>query len=374
MGAIPRIELEKVASGFKAPVYVADARDGSQRLFVVEQAGVVRTFHPQAGTQNKSFPIFLDIRDRVDWGGEKGLLGLAFHPDFRHNRRFFVNYVTTRDGGGKLGTRISEFLANPDLQSADAASEKILIKFLQPFPNHKGGMIVFGPDNNLYIGTGDGGSANDPFNAGQRLNTLLGKILRIDVNKTDTQHFYSIPSDNPFLKEKEAKPEIFAYGLRNPWRFSFDRQTGALFVGDVGQDAQEEIDVVEKGKNYGWRIMEGTDCTPGVNRFCDKRGLELPITTYGRDEGGCVIGGYVYRGAKYPSLQGIYFFADFNVNKVFGLRYDSRRQRLIEGHKLILKTPFPVSSFGEDEAGEIYLISYLGDIYRLKAAPLLQPH
>jgi len=374
LGAIPRIELEKVASGFKAPVYVADARDGSQRLFVVEQAGVVRTFHPQAGTQNKSFPIFLDIRDRVDWGGEKGLLGLAFHPDFRHNRRFFVNYVTTRDGGGKLGTRISEFLANPDLQSADAASEKILIKFLQPFPNHKGGMIVFGPDNNLYIGTGDGGSANDPFNAGQRLNTLLGKILRIDVNKTDTQHFYSIPSDNPFLKEKEAKPEIFAYGLRNPWRFSFDRQTGALFVGDVGQDAQEEIDVVEKGKNYGWRIMEGTDCTPGVNRFCDKRGLELPITTYGRDEGGCVIGGYVYRGAKYPSLQGIYFFADFNVNKVFGLRYDSRRQRLIEGHKLILKTPFPVSSFGEDEAGEIYLISYLGDIYRLKAAPLLQPH
>ncbi|HXC61920.1 MAG TPA: PQQ-dependent sugar dehydrogenase [Nitrospiria bacterium] len=360
----PRLQLESVAKGFTEPLGLFHAGDGSGRVFIVEQPGTIRVLK----NGRLSEKPFMDIRDRVTSGGETGLLGIAFHPKFSENHRLFVNYTSSAGG---LHTVISEFKAgdnpgdNPD--KADPKSERVLLTIPQPYPNHKGGNIVFGPDGYLYIGMGDGGSGNDPHGNGQNLSTLLGKMLRIDVNKKEKEKAYNVPRDNPFIGKKNAAPEIWAYGLRNPWRYSFDPVTGLLYVGDVGQNAREEIDVIRRGKNYGWNIMEGTICTPGVNPNCNKNGLELPIYDYPRSEGIAVIGGYVYRGRSIPNLCGAYVYGDYGNGRIWALRYD---EKFVTGHRLLLESHRSISSFGEDEQREIYVVDHGGEVLKIVPATL----
>jgi glucose/arabinose dehydrogenase len=358
---IPSIELKSVIKGLRDPVGMFHAQDGGGRLFIIEQGGTIRIL--SEGRLLKE--PFLNIRDRVISGGEMGLLGLAFHPDFSRNGRFFVNYTSR---SGRLHTVISEFKISSRPNEADPESERILLTIDQPYSNHNGGAIAFGPDGALYIGTGDGGAGNDPHENGQNLAILLGKMLRIDVDKREADKPYGIPRDNPFISRRGAAKEVWAYGLRNPWRFSFDSLTGRLYAGDVGQKAREEIDVIEKGKNYGWNITEGTLCTPGVNIKCNKRGLEPPIIDYPRSEGTVVIGGYVYRGQSIPSLCGVYLFADFGNGRIFGLRYHEKK---VTEHRVLLSTRRSISSLGEDEQLELYLLDYEGEV--LKIIPVLRP-
>ena len=353
----PRLKLQSVAKGATSPVGLSPAGARSNRLFVVEQGGTIRIL--KGG--NLSQKPFLDIRDRVTSGGEKGLLGLVFHPKFSENRRFFVNY-TAPAGPTGLQTVISEFKVGADPDTADPSGERVLLTLPQPFPNHNGGQLAFGPDGYLYIGMGDGGSGNDPKGNGQSLAALLGKMLRINIDVAGEGKAYAIPPDNPFVGNNHAAPEFWAYGLRNPWRFSFDGATGFLFAGDVGQNAREEIDLIQKGKNYGWNIMEGTICTPGVNPACNKSGLELPLVDYPRSEGITVIGGYVYRGKAIPGLNGVYFYADFGNGKVWGFRYDGKS---VTDRRLILETGRQISSFGEDDQHELYLVDYAGEILKI---------
>lgn len=350
---IPDIRLETVSEGLKQPVHAVPLGKGPE-LLVVEQAGLIHIVTP--GTPGKA--VFLDIRDRVSSGGERGLLSVALHPDFAGNGRVFVNYTTKQNG--QLESRISEFLAAPDRRSADPASESILLTQWQPYSNHNGGLSMFGPDGMLYIGFGDGGKYDDPHNAGQQLNTWLGKILRIAVS--DTRGKYAVPPDNPFVATPDAKPEIYAYGLRNPWRFSFDRETRELYCGDVGQNAREEIDYIVKGGNYGWRIMEGFICTPGVNKDCDKSGLILPLVDYPRNDGVSVTGGFVYRGRKFPALQGVYLYADFATGQLWGLR--TKDGKLTEHRVLLPKGP-AIASFAEEVDGELLIVDYSGTLQRI---------
>ncbi len=353
---IPNIRLNKIAEGFTSPVFVTGARDGTNRLFVVEQAGIIRVLKPGEAGPGR---LFLDIRDRVESGGEMGLLSVAFHPKFRENGRFFVNYTTRKR---KLYTRISEFQVRPGSDGPAELSEIVWLAFEQPYENHNGGLNLFGPDGYLYIGTGDGGSANDPHYNGQRLDTLLGKMLRVSVDGTDPGKGFAIPKDNPFIGMPGVLPQIYAYGLRNPWRFSFDRQTGQLWAGDVGQDHREEIDLIVKGGNYGWRPMEGAICTPGVNPNCDTKGFALPVLDYERKDGGSVTGGYVYRGKNFPALNGVYIYGDFVSGNLWGLRFEGGR---IAVQKKFAVTGLNISSFGEDDQGEVYLVDYSGGIYRI---------
>lgn len=341
--ALPSILLAPVVEGLKKPVHATGAGDGSGRVFIVEQAGVIKVL------SNSRLKPFLDIRSRVASGGEKGLLSVAFHPQFKKNGRFFVNYTSP---GGGLHTIVSEFkVSAADPQSAVPNSEKVLLKIKQPYANHNGGQVAFGPDGLLYVGMGDGGSGDDPQNNGQRDDSWLGKMLRLNVDS-----------------EKPA-PEIFAKGLRNPWRFSFDPITKRLWAGDVGQNNWEEIDIVEKGKNYGWRVMEGAHCTPGVNPKCDTAGYELPIHEYPRKDGISVTGGFVYRGAKISGLCGAYLFADYGSGLVWALRYDSKARRATS-HRLILDSGAQVSSFGQDDDYELYLADHgEGILHRLAPKP-----
>ncbi len=340
---------------FVQPLELQNAADGSGRIFVVEKSGKIFLIrNPEAQIAE----LFLDISGRVDNdGGEKGLLGLAFHPDFKNNAYIFVNY-TTHDS-----TIVSRFMVNQDnSNSVDAESEEIIITFKQPYSNHNGGKIEFGPnDGFLYISTGDGGSAGDPQNNGQSLNTLLGKILRIDIDSENNGLNYSIPSDNPFKDNQENyREEIYAYGLRNPWKFSFD-YNGNLWVADVGQDSIEEINIVEKGKNYGWNIMEGSNCYEPPTG-CNPEGLELPIYEYEHPLGKSITGGHVYNGKAIPQLKGIYVYADFVTGYIWGLEY-------AEGNALsnytLAKTNLNISSFGLDEEQELYFTSFDGKIYKL---------
>jgi glucose/arabinose dehydrogenase len=334
-----------------------NAADGSGRLFVVEQQGQIRIV-----SNNSLVPTpFLDITSLVDFGGEKGLLGLAFHPAYSQNRRFFVNY--DRVVSGQMQTVIAEFqtsASNPN--QADPNSQRILFTVNQPFPNHKGGQLAFGPDGFLYIGLGDGGSAGDPLGNAQNRQVLLGKMLRIDVDHTSPGLQYAIPSDNPFLNGVD-RGEVWAYGLRNPWRFSFDVPSGRLFVADVGQDKFEEIDILQKGGNFGWNIMEGLHCFK-PSSGCNMTGLILPITEYDHSQGDAVIGGYVYRGPAIPRLSGTYLFSDFESGTIWGLTENSTgqwtRSQLIAGGRHI-------SSFGRDEAGERYVLDYSGSLLRITA-------
>lgn len=358
---LPPIRLETIAAGFEKPLGLTHAGDESGRLFLVQQGGTILIWKNGRVLETP----YLDIRDRVTWGGEKGLLGLAFHPKFSKNRRFFVNY-TSPSGG--LHSVISEFTVGNRPDEVDPKTERILLTIPQPYPNHKGGDLVFGPDGFLYIGMGDGGSANDPHGNGQNLSTLLGKMLRIDVDKKDKGKAYGIPSDNPFVERKNAAPEIWAYGLRNPWRYSFDPVTGLLYVADVGQDDREEIDILQKGKNYGWNIMEGTICTPGVNPNCNKKGLELPMLDYSHAEGDAIIGGFVYRGRTILDLCGAYVYGDYGNGRIWALRYDGKT---VTEHRLLLETHRRISSFGEDEQRELYVVDLDGEV--LKIVPLGHP-
>jgi len=353
-GAVPPLALTTVVTGLNNPVDFQQPNDGTNRFFVVEQAGTIRII--QAGAVLPA--AFLDIRSRVLFGGEQGLLGLAFHPNYRQNRLFYVNYV--RNSGGQ--TIIAEYSASSlDPNQADPSSERILLTVNQPFSNHKGGQLVFGVDGFLYIGLGDGGSGGDPLGNGQSLQTLLGKMLRIDVNATSGAQQYGIPPDNPFAAGG-GLPEIWAYGLRNPWRFSFDRgNTNRLFCADVGQDRFEEIDLIVRGGNFGWNVMEGAHCF-NPSSGCNMAGLILPIAEYDHSEGDAVIGGYVYRGTAIPQLVGAYLMGDFGSGRIWILQETSPGTFT---RSLGLMTGRNISSFGQDLAGEVYVVDYSGSVLRL---------
>ena len=345
------LDIERVYPGlsFDRPVALAFPEDGARRGFVVEQAGRILFL------KDEDADTFLDIRDRVnDRGNEEGLLGLAFDPDFDSNGLFYVYYTAN----GPRRSVISRFSVGPGYNTADPGSEKVILEVEQPYANHNGGQILFGPGDFLYVGLGDGGSAGDPKGHGQNTGTLLGTILRLDVSSLDAAGSYAIPADNPLVGVAGARPEIWAYGLRNPWRFTFDSETGDMWAADVGQNALEEVDLVRPGLNYGWKIMEGDEC---YSRSCDTRGLELPVTVYGRDDGCSITGGYVYRGTRLPSLYGAYVYGDFCSGKIWALRFDG--SRVTESIQLA-DTKLRISSFAEDADGELYILDLGGEIYR----------
>jgi len=354
----PEIDLVPVvAQGLRSPLYLTHAGDGSGQLFVVEQSGTIRVIVNGALLEKP----FLDITNRILSGGERGLLGLAFHPNHRKNGRFFVNYNRRDDGATVLAEYRRQGLA---LQAG--TEERILMVVPQPYANHNGGMVTFGPDGFLYIGRGDGGSRGDPQNRAQNTAELLGKILRIDV---DAAPPYGIPADNPFARAG-GRPEVFAYGIRNPWRFSFDRETGALWLADVGQYKWEEIDLVTRGGNYGWHITEGNHCYL-PEKDCPVVGQIMPVFEYGHDQGRCsVTGGYVYRGRNVPALKGLYLFGDFCSGEVFAI---PAAKAVIQGSgpPVLRKSGMKISSFGEDEAGEVYVVDHTGGVYRV--GPALKP-
>ena len=346
------LDVEQAYPGlsFDRPVALAFPDDGTGRGFLVEQPGQIKLLD-----RDRDVATFLDIRDRVsDRGEEEGLLGLAFDPDFVSNGFFYVYYSAS----GPRRSVISRFSVSTEDSAADPNSEQVILEVEQPYSNHNGGQIVFGPDGLLYVGLGDGGSAGDPKGHGQNTGTLLGTILRLDVSSLDTAGSYAIPADNPLVGVEGARPEIWAYGLRNPWRFTFDSETGDLWAADVGQNALEEIDLVRPGLNYGWNLMEGDEC---YSRSCDTRGLELPVTVYGRDDGCSVTGGYVYRGTRLPSLYGAYVYGDYCSGKIWALRHDGSR---VTESILLADTKLRISSFAEDAEGELYVLDLKREIYR----------
>ena len=350
--------LVPVLTGLSDPLFLTHAGDLSNRLFIVEQGGRILVLQPQAPAPT----VFLDISSRVLSGGEQGLLGLAFHPDYPVNRRFFVNYTRRPDGA----TVIAEYRASALNRDVADAGETVLLVIAQPFANHNGGMVVFGPDRLLYIGMGDGGSANDPGNRSQDVDELLGKILRINVDVPSLPALYSSPPDNPYFGATPGRDEIFALGFRNPFRFSFDRETGDLIVADVGQDQREEIDVVIRGGNYGWRVLEGTLCTGLGPASCTSPSFIGPIAEYDHAGGRCSItGGYAYRGALDTFPRGTYVYGDFCTGEILRLfPVASGGQQA-----LLLDTDLSISSFGEDEGGEIYVVGLGGTVHRIAAGP-----
>ena len=350
--AFPGIELDRM-------VLLTHASDDTGRLFVVLQPGRIVVFENDPGVE--STHTFLDIRERVsDAGNEEGLLGLAFDPAYVENGYFYVYYSAARP----RRSVISRFSVSPgDPNRADPGSEMVFMEVEQPYSNHNGGHLVFGPDGMLYVGLGDGGAAGDPQGNGQDTSTLLGSILRIDVSRLDDLGAYAVPEDNPFAgRGGAARGEIWAYGLRNPWRFSFDRETGTLWAADVGQNLYEEIDIIRPGLNYGWNVMEGAHCFR--QQGCDARGLTMPVAEYGRDGGCSVTGGHVYRGRRIPSLYGAYLYGDFCSGKIWALRHDGAA---VTEHMEIADTGLSISSFGEDASGEVYVLTFEGVIYRFAA-------
>ena len=350
---------------FRRPTDLQSPRDGTNRLFVVEQDGVIRMF--QNRPEEKNSTVFLDLRARVNKdGNEMGLLGLAFHPQFKEHSVFFVDYTATKMT--RRITRVSRFAVSKYPNAADAASEETVIEIGQPYSNHNGGQVAFGPDGMLYIALGDGGSGGDPQGNAQDPRSLLGKLLRIDVAKKP----YGIPPDNPFHGSESSRPEIFAWGLRNPWRFSFDRESGQLWTGDVGQNAYEEIDIIEKGKNYGWDCREGMhpyEPERDQSDLCENaKGLIEPVWEYGRDQGISVTGGYVYRGRALPDLVGWYVYADYASGNIWALRLENGKAV----NRLLMKAKILISTFGVDENDELYICEHdpgnePTKIYRLEA-------
>jgi glucose/arabinose dehydrogenase len=357
------IKLEPVLSGLKDPIDVESA-PGDPRLFVVGQRGMVSIVYG-----GKVVGTFLDVSSRISCCGERGLLGLAFHPDYSSNGKFYVRYT---DKSGSL--RVSEFKVSADPGKADAASERVLITIPHPkFANHNGGRIAFGPDGYLYIGTGDGGSGGDPSNNGQNLGTLLGKLLRIDVDSTADGKPYAIPASNPFVGQAGKRSEIFAYGLRNPYRFGFDRQTGDLWIADVGQDRWEEVDRAlasaggGSGANFGWSVMEGNHCYK-PSSGCKTAGLTVPLVEYAHGSGdanGCsIIGGFVYRGSAYPDLVGRYLFGDYCTGRIWDVAADASDDAAPQE---LLKSGLRIVGWGEGYDGELYVVAVGGGLYRLTA-------
>jgi len=343
-----------VVSGLKNPVGIANAADGSGRLFILEQAGHIRIVKDGLLLPEP----FLDIRRKVGCCGERGLLGLAFDPDYKSNGFFFINYI---DLNGD--TVIARFHVSDNPDQADASSEFKIMGVHQPYPNHNGGSMAFDPDGYLYLGLGDGGSGGDPHGNGQNPNTLLGKILRLDIH---SQEPYAIPPDNPFVQGGGA-PEVWAWGLRNPWRFSFDRLTGDLWIGDVGQGSWEEIDYLPAGSpggaNFGWNYREGAHPFAG-NDTTPPADLDLidPVVNYGRDQGITVIGGYVYRSGQMPEWDGIYLYGDYGSGYIWGMLRDAQGAWQ---NALLFQTGSTLTSFGEDEQGEIYFADYGGGLFQL---------
>jgi glucose/arabinose dehydrogenase len=338
------LSVTPVASGLSSPVFLT-APSNDTRLFVVEQTGRIRLIK-----NGQLLPTsYLDIASKVTCCGERGLLGLAFHPSFATNGFFYVNYT---GAGGH--TVIERYHATPASDVADASSASLVLGFNQPFSNHNGGMLAFGPDGMLWIGTGDGGSGGDPQNNGQTLTTLLGKMLRIDVNVAGAA--YGIPTNNPFASSSTNRREIWGWGLRNPWRYSFDRETGMLFVADVGQGTWEEVHVVPHttaSVNYGWRIMEGNHCYNAPT--CDQSGLNIPVHEYDHSGGNCsVTGGYVYRGSAIPSLRGRYFYSDYCTGFLRSFRMENGTA--VEHVTWDAGALGNVTSFGEDSSGELYIL------------------
>jgi len=345
---------------FKEPVELTSPNDGTDRIFVVSQKGVIHEFSSKvdAGTEN----IFLDITNKVASGGEAGLLGLAFDPDYKNNGYFYVNYTRKNSS---LETVISRYkVSATDPNKADRNSEVVLLTCAQPYDNHNGGKLAFGNDKFLYIAVGDGGSWGDPHGNGQSKTQLLGKILRIDVSKTDEGKKYAIPADNPFKGNTQSfSEEIYAYGMRNPWRFSFDRSTGWLWAGDVGQNQREEVDIIEKGGNYGWNIMEGDNGYKSAHY--NGTGLSLPILSYEHGIlGSCITGGYVCHNENLPALKGKYIYGDYTSGNIWALSYSGKKAG---NNELIAKVaPGSLSSFGEDSKNNLYILNYNdGKVYKL---------
>jgi glucose/arabinose dehydrogenase len=335
------------------PVFLTHAGDGSDRIFVTVQQGTIHVFPNDANAEKTK--IFLDIQNKVfyaDSENEQGLLGLAFHPNYKRNGEFFV-YYTRR--APKLTNVLSRFrISKDDPDKADPESEEELLRFTRPFWNHDGGTICFGPDGYLYVALGDGGAANDPYQNGQNLKSLLGKILRIDVDGRDGTKKYGIPKDNPFVSTDGAAAEIWAYGVRNPWRMAFDRKTGWLWAGDVGQNLYEEIDLIVKGGNYGWSIREGLHPF-GENGVGPRSDLIEPIWEYYHDVGKSITGGLVYRGKRLPELEGHYLYGDYVSSRLWALRFDETKKRVVANRPLV-NMKVPIFSFGEDERGEVYVL------------------
>lgn len=352
------IQVERVFPdlSFQEMTNLVQPDDASDLMFVTEQRGVIYSF---SANNSQQADVFLDITDRVNRGGnEEGLLGLVFGPDYQENGYFYV-YYSAADPSRSVVSRFS--LDEEDTDVADPGSEVIIMEVAQPFSNHNAGQLAFGPDGYLYIGLGDGGSAGDPLGNGQNLVTLLGSILRIDVSGLSAPGDYEIPADNPFVGTTGARGEIWAFGLRNPWRFSFDSETGLLWAGDVGQSSWEEIDIIAKGANYGWNIMEGSHCySPATG--CDQSGLTLPIVEYDHSEGCSVTGGYVYRGDQTPSLQGYYIYGDYCSGNIWALVYDGS---VVTDNVLLVDSDLSITSFGEDLAGNLYILDRQGGIYTL---------
>lgn len=347
--------LELIAEGFTQPLYVTGAGDGSGRLFVVEQPGTIWIVR---NGQRLERP-FLDIVDQVgSQANEQGLLSIAFSPDYARDGLFFINY-TDLDGN----TVVARYQVTDDPDRANVNSARTILTIEQPAANHNGGLLKFGPDGYLYVGTGDGGRAGDPWNNAQSRTVLLGKLLRIDVMNVVGDQPYAIPADNPFVGEPNMRPEIWAWGLRNPWRFAFDRETGDLYIADVGQNRYEEVHFQPAdsagGENYGWNIMEGATCYNADE--CDQTGLEKPIVVYSHALGCSITGGYVYRGRQFPQLDGIYFYGDYCSGRIWGLRQIDQQWDNAE----VLQTDLRLTSFGEDDVGEIYLTDHNGGVYQL---------
>lgn len=339
--AFPEIEVGNL-------IYLTTPNDESGRIFVATREGII--FYIEKDSNNIS--LFIDIREKIDQEltGERGLLGFTFDQNYIDNGYFYIYYIDF-DGNSV----ISRFKDNNNIESIFNTELKIF-QIDQPYSNHNGGSILIGPDGYLYIALGDGGSGGDPFLNGQNGNTLLGSILRIDVSKSSKDNRYQIPNDNPFIDNDNFKDEIWAYGLRNPWRMSFDMKTGKLFVGDVGQDNFEEINIIEKGGNYGWNIMEGNSCFN--NEICNKDNLIMPIIEYSHSEGCSVTGGYVYHG-RIEGLKNKYIFSDFCSGNIWTIDLSSNEYE----KERLLKGPFQISSLGQDENGEVYILSFDGRIY-----------
>ena len=358
VSGIPALAARLVASGLRNPLDLQAAPGDRERLYVVEQGGRIRVIR---NGQLQATP-FLDVSGRISSGGERGLLGLAFHPQFATSRRLFVNYTNPRGD-----THVAEFRAT-SADAADPGSERVLLTEAQPFANHNGGGLAFDNTGRLLIALGDGGSGGDPLGNGQKLDTFLGKVLRIDV---DAGAPYAVPSDNPFRATAGAAPEIWAYGLRNPFRISVDRPTGDLYIGDVGQNRVEEIDVGlasrRGGENYGWSTTEGSQCFSPASG-CNRSGLVLPVYEYSHSEGCSVTGGVVYRGCRMPDLAGTYFFGDFCTGLVRSFRLASGQATDLRDWTAGLRGVNSPSSFGLDADGEAYVVDYDGEVYRLEPA------
>jgi glucose/arabinose dehydrogenase len=369
--SVPALQLTQLVTGLDSPVYLTQPRADDGRLFVVEQTGRIRLVVSGALVEQP----FLDLSGKLETGGEKGLLGLAFHPDYAQNGHFYVFYSTLVNGA--LTSRVAEYsVSGASADQADPNSERVLLEVAKPQENHNGGDLVFGPDGFLYIGLGDGGGGGDQHGTignGQNLDTFLGKILRIDVDGSSDTTAYAIPPGN--IADPAARKEIWSYGLRNPWRFSFDACTGDMYIADVGQGTLEEVDFEPantSGRNYGWRLMEGINCfNPSSGCDAAAQNLVLPVATYGRDAGQSITGGFIYRGHAIPSLRGTYLYADYQSAAFFALRMQNGE--LAQAQQDISDNLNPgggvaqISSFGQDNAGELYVLSLTGTVYRIDA-------